>query len=455
MSLVCIEPPAPHSLKQRVIQQFFLDPYVEEIFVANGTKWGKTIAAASAISLGSWEYSDRHYRWIAPMYKQSQIGLRYCQKMLPPQPYIKVRRGSLEIDIVGQNTLLDFYHSQDAEALEGYAVNGYVFDEAAKQQEDAYLAARTTQSRVGNKRLIISTPLGKNWFYRRAMEAKEEMLRAVHEKRMPKKIFITAPTADNPTIPRENIESARRDLPDRLFRQYYLAEFIDEFNVFNAFRRCLEGPMLAIPLSDERWSIGDAYTREVVIGADWAKHNDYTVFIALCIKTRRVVGFWRFTKCDYTESIGRLVRFSDLFAETHCVYHDKTGVGEAIDEQLGFTSLPYHGIVQTNAVKNHMVNKLITGTEQTRIILPRWSTLELELDSYEIQTTKAGNFTYAAPSGATDDVVSALMIGYQALEQYSDRTMTVRVLEDLHKEAIPLSPIEQYYQSLISKKKKA
>jgi hypothetical protein len=341
--------------------------------------------------------------------------------------------------------MIQFFHAQNPVSLEGYAINGYIFDEAAKMREETYSSAKTTTTVTRGPMVFISTPWGKNWFYRRCMEAREEMMRARHEDRMPTKLFITARTEDNPHVPRESIELARKSLSARLFRQFFLAEFEDDGGVFTGFRECINTDYIEVFGDFVQWYGNNAGQSKVVIGADWAKTVDYTVFVALDTTTRAVVGFMRFHKKPYTEAIKNLVRFSKSFGEVLCIYHDKTGVGMAIDDQLAYTSLPFTGIVFSNSSKSQMVTNLMTAFEQKQIFIPRWETLLSELDSFEVTTGAMGTMHYAAAQGGHDDTIAALMLANAALGYYGNIDFSVNFTDD--KQA-PLSDLERYYQDL-------
>lgn len=441
-----IDPPKPHGAKQALIMQAFLHPGLEEIWVACGTKFGKTISASTAIVAAACKKRKAVWRWVAPIYTQSKIGLSYCRQILPPPPHIDINMSGLELKIPALDSMVQFYHAQNPVALEGYGISGYVFDEAAKMKEDAYASAKTTVTVTRGTMVFISTPYGKNWFHRKCVEAREEMERARFEKRMPKKIFITAPTSENPHVPRESIESARRSLSARLFRQFFEASFEDEGSVFTDFRECIFTDELDVYGDSQQWLYETHKECRVVVGVDWAKTLDYCVFIAIDLDTRKVVGVQRFHKEPYTEAIRRLIIFTRKFKACEAVYHDKTGVGQAIDDQLAFTDLNFVGINFTNASKAEMVNRLITAFEQKSIMIPHWPTLLQELESFEVQATEIGTLRYCAAGSGHDDTIAALMLAHSALLHYADTQTDLQFLEDLQPQA--LTAMEAYYQGL-------
>jgi len=410
----------------------FLIPGLREIYIAAGTKFGKSISAVSAqASLAVTRRQTKH-RWVAPIYEQSKIGLDdYFPRILPPAPMTNIRPGKMLIELPELETSIEFWHAKDPMSLEGKAIHSYVIDEAAKCPHQTYISARTTTTRTEGPMIIASTPLGKNWFYSQCMEAKEHQEWAIRNGRTPEKIFITARTIDNPTINPAVIEAARRELPERLFRQFYLAEFLDDGSVFAGTRDCLFGPEIDCYGDRQRWFLETPERRRVVIGVDWAKTIDYCVFSAIDIETRQVCAFERFHKLPYTEAIRRLHHFASSFENVEIILHDKTGVGGAIDDAMASLPFAYRGVTFSNQSKAEMVSRLITAVEQRQIWLPRWQTLLSEMDSFEVKTTAAGSLTYAAATGKHDDTVASLMLAHSGLLNYGDKTMDVFFLEDL------------------------
>lgn len=426
---------------------FQVEPECKDLVVSCGTKFGKTLSGSTGIANGLLSKPRAMWRWIAPYFNQCKIGMDYVSKQLPMKDEFKVNSASMEIRATKLDSYIQFFHAQNYLALEGFATAGTIFDEAAKIRKEAYDANETTRTRTRAKQIYLSTPLGKNHFYNKFMEAREEMAAARRQLRTPRMMAITARTEDNPWIPRESIEHARRTLPERLFRQYYLAEFVDDAEVFGNYRGVFSGPKIEFDYDDVIWFAPGSAKSKVVIGADWAKTVDFTVFIAFDVTTKQVVGFQRFHKRTYIQAIQALVHFSKHFEETLIVWHDKTGVGQAIDDQMSHTPLVYKGVTFTNQWKTNAINALITSIEHKSIGLPYWTELDKELGGFEVRVNDLGTMIYSAPSGQHDDIVCALILAHSALMQYSDLKLEVRFLEDLagDKTLDVLSPLEQYY----------
>jgi len=447
---------SPHSEKQSLVMRHLANrnTKTKTLWLACGTKWGKSISASASLAFAAPKFSNTLWRWLAPIQKQTKIGQRYIKHLWPPPPYIKENKADSIITIPSKNIEIQFWHGQNPEDLEGEAVFGQVSDECAKLKEQAIISSRTTWTLTQAQRLNISTPRGRNFFYKGCMRAKEEMLRAKHEKREPREIFLTAPTRDNPHVPQDSIDEAKRLLPDRLFRQYYLSEFIDDGEVFPKCVIDTETWKEEFIKSSavEMWIHPNHADIAMVAGADWAKTTDYTVITCWDYSKRpfRCVGFLRMQGKRYPEQLLLMAKFMFKFQSCDMLYHDKTGLGTVIDDMLAeIPGLVYHGITFSNASKSQMVNSLINGMELGDIIFPNWPELLKEFDSYEVETDKLGRMRYNAADGAHDDIVTSCFLGYVACDEYADKSFDIKFVEDLPKAETVKDSFENYlYESM-------
>lgn len=444
---VKVIPPEPHSAKQRLIMNAFRIPRLKKIYVACGTKFGKSISASACEATIALERPGTTWRWIAPIYDQARIGMDYFKKMLPPKPHTRFRDGAMEVLLPKVKSKIEFWHCKNPVSLEGAGIHGNIFDEAAKCPYDAVASAQTTVSFTFGPQMYISTPFGKNWFHRECMEAKAEMEWALKNGRKPTRVFINARTIDNPFVDPQVIKQARRDLPERLFRQFYLAEFIDDGQTFLGFRECIQGPEIEAFGAVQHWVSEKAKETEVIIGIDWAKKSDYTVMTAMDPQKGRpvLVGFMRFQGLGYVEALKELYNFAKKFKNVIIIKHDRTGVGEAIDDMLAQLGIPFEGVIFTNSSKSAMVNQLMMSFQTRSIELCNWPEMIKELEVYSVVTNDLGNARYSAPSGMHDDIVSSLMLANSAAQEYSS-DFTLHFLEDLPKKK---QTVESWYNDLI------
>jgi len=437
---ILIKTPTPHGTLQNIIFNAFLTAGLTSLWVACGTKFGKTLAGSSAIAAKAPIAPDSIFRWVAPYQRQADIGARIVRKILPPEPFTTFDKQQKILKIPQQDCQIEFWNGNDPEALEGEGVNGgYVLDEASKLKRQVFDSARTTTTLTRAPFVIISTPRGKNWFWRGCMDALEEMERARHEGRPPRHIFITAPTSANPFVPRESIAEAKLVLPDRLFRQYYLAEFLDDGAVFRFLADAMGGVNTEYQ-NNQKSIVSEHRSRDIYIGADWAKQHDSTVFYAINDRGENI-GYERFNKIPYTEQVGRLIAFCDdvqggsTADECNCyVLHDQTGVGEAIEDIIDAVDCHGHsidGIRWNNYNKEQIVNEFILSLEERCLKLLPWLTLKNEGEAFELNTTLSGKATFSAPIGEHDDAVMAAICANHLYRENRGDNYSVAVVDQI------------------------
>jgi phage FluMu gp28-like protein len=138
-----------------------------------------------------------------------------------------------------------------------------------------------------------------------------------------------------------------------------------------------------------------------------------------------MVGIWRMRKHPYPAQINRLKTFAASFKDCMTVWHDKTGVGVALDDMLANSELPYRGFTFTNASKNEFMVKLMVSFEQASIKIPQIDHIIDELNDIEVTASLTGLPRYAAIEGSTDDIVMSMGLGHAAMLEYCDRDFSV------------------------------
>jgi phage FluMu gp28-like protein len=189
-------------------------------------------------------------------------------------------------------------------------------------------------------------------------------------------------------------------LPDRVFRQEILAEFIEnEGTVFRGVFEVVEAQHCQpeLPIRGKRY----------VMGCDLARVQDFTV-VAVLDESGRQVHHERFNQISWerqTATIDRIARSYDAR-----VYLDSTGVGDPIYERLrkaGLDIVPY-GF--TNASKEALIDNLAMKIEAKQVTLMDIPAQTNELLAYQYELTPSRNVRMNAPQGMHDDCVIALAL---------------------------------------------
>lgn len=444
-----------------------------------GTKVGKSLGGSGRISNFSCiapPEQDALYRIIAPTYPLSGITFRYLNRLLPPKlpvqkeltpaQYAQAARiwdkftpdrsdSGMWMKWKHNGARIQCVHGQDPEVtIEGERVHGNVFDEASKMRAQVYASGLSTTSQTGGWNVLYSTPRGKNWFYQLFKECEEHMAWAEKTGKPLEMFAARARTIDSPYVDQRVIEQAKKTLPDRLFRQLYLAEFVDDGAVFVGYRDCVTGEPIVTEGKVQAWQREDAAERTVVIGADWAKRQDYAVFYAIDVTSDRprCAGFRRLHGVPYLEAVKELLRFGKGFKEVALVKHDRTGVGDVIDELLGNLPWPIEPVVFTNQGKASMVDAWAVALATKAVELPNWHPLISEHDHYDVKTNQLGKPVYGAIPGQHDDIVTACFLAWSAYLETREREFNILDLDDVAgatKLITDPDTIEGWYRTLI------
>lgn len=181
-----------------------------------GRRFGKS--ALGIRLLAETALQKRPAAWFAPTYKLLDEAWREARRRLAP---IITRQDTqqhrMELMTGGS---LDFWSLDNPDAGRSRKYARVIIDEAAmaRNLEEAWTQAiRPTLADLSGDAWFFSTPKGGNYFktlYDRAGDDPEWQRWQM-------------PTSRNPYIAPEEIEAMRRDLPEIVFRQEVLAEFVD------------------------------------------------------------------------------------------------------------------------------------------------------------------------------------------------------------------------------------
>lgn len=161
--------------------------------------------------------------WFAPSYKYLADPWREVLEKLKPVVVAKDKT-ERRIELRGGG-VIDFWTLDDPDAGRSRKYGRIVVDEAAKcryLQQAWEQSIRPTLSDYAGEADFLSTPKGRNYY----ATLFDYGTAGHHLHRRGWRAF-RMPTSSNPFIRKSEIADARRDLPDLVFRQEFLAEFVD------------------------------------------------------------------------------------------------------------------------------------------------------------------------------------------------------------------------------------
>lgn len=362
--------------------------YGEERFTITeaATKVGKTYSHLW------WLFEEAHkatksgcnYWWVAPVYNQAEIAFNRLRRVINTFGVYQINLSRLSVTCPN-GSIIHFKSAEKPDNLFGEDVYACVFDEFTRAREEAFYALRSTLTATGGKLKMIGNARGKkNWGYVLGAKARAgEPNYAYHR--------VTAYDAVNEGIlDIEEIEQAKRDLPEQVFKELYLAEpQEDGSNPFGYayIAKCIK-PISTLPAE--------------YFGIDLAKSQDWTVIVGLDSKGD-MCYFDRFQK-DWEQTTTEVVR---VIGRKKALI-DGTGVGDPIFERISKDCHNAEMIKYTNQSKQQLMEGLSVSIQKGELGIIEGIMRE-ELEAFEFEYSMRG-VKYNAPSGFTDDCVNALAL---------------------------------------------
>lgn len=336
--------------------------------------------------------------WFSPSYKVQADTWRQLRSTLGPVTRDKSEQEKRLVLINGGVVELWSLDSPDSGRGRKYAA--VVVDEAAMIPwlEEAWQESiRPTLTDLQGSAWFLSTPKGMNYFkvlFDRGQDSEREDW-----------FSCQMPTRANPFINPREIEAARRDMTEAAFNQEYLAQFLDwEGSVFHRISEAATATRRAAPESGH----------EYVIGCDWGRSNDYTVFVVLDTATHAMVAMERSNRVDYGLQRGRLRAMRDLWQPKQ-ILAEQNSIGQPIIEQLRRDGMHIQPFTTTSASKTQAIEALDLAFECGDICILNDAVLVSELVGYQAERLPSGLMRYGAASGQHDDCVMALAIAWSAI----------------------------------------
>lgn len=371
------------------------------------TKAGKTAGCLYWILTKAWNEGkeNRHYWWVAPIFPQAKIAYRRLKRMMNQFDQSKASWDCNETELrieLRNGAHIWFKGADKPDSLFGEDVYAAVIDEATRCKEDSWFAVRSTLTATRGQVKIIGNVRGrKNWAYTMARKAEAGEPNMAYFK-------LTAYDAvEGGIVDAAEIEDARRQLPDRVFKELYLAEPSDDGG--NPFG------LKAIELATvEHLSTEDP----IVYGIDLAKSTDWTV--ACGLDADGAVCRLERWQSDWGQTKRRII---DMIDDVPTII-DSTGVGDPIVEDVIRDRPNAVGFKFTSTSKQQIMEGLAAAIQRSEVSFPEgWLTAELE--AFEFVYSQSG-VKYSAPEGLHDDGVCALALA----QKMKDDTVHNRVSVD-------------------------
>ena len=362
-----------------------------------GRRFGKDIIQRNYASEGL--LSGEPVAWYEPEYKSLMENWNWFVDTFYP---ITKDKSEVEkrIDLV-TGGYIEMWSLQDKDASRGRHYKRALVNEAAKVKDLEYswnAVIRITLADLQGSAMIGSTPKGLNYFktmYDRGMDNLQNEWASFHKT-----------TYDNPYIARSEIEELKNTLPEIIFNQEILAEFINSEGA--VFRRVQEAVKMEDPLDEPQPN------RQYIAGVDVAASIDYTVVSVMDVMSKQLVYMDRFNRVDYSVLEDRLYSLYHRW-NLDVIKIEANSIGQPVIDHLenkGMNIIPF---MTTSATKQPLIMNLQSAFEHGDIGIYNYPVLIGELLSFESKRSPSGSFSYSAPDGLHDDTVMSLALAWDCI----------------------------------------
>ena len=381
----------PHS-KQKEMINSILESKSKFHVACVGRQFGKSLMAMNLVLYWGINKGPAKILWVSPVYSQTDKVQKELMAAIGESGLVKSCNYSSNEIILKNGTQILFRSAERYDNIRGLTCDYGVIDEAAFCKDEAWQEAIRPVFMVrGKKVLFISTPKGKNFFY--------ELYQLGVSEDYPQYRCYTGTSYDTPYIDPIDITDAKKTLPENVFKQEYLAAFIDSGG--EVFSNLDKNCFAAYPTP-----IG-----KVFCGIDLGKQEDYTV--ATFIDSRgQVVDIYRSNAQEWTTMVTEIVQRIRKWNATTMI--EVNSIGDVIFEMVKKQWQDTHPFVTTSKSKQEIVEGLILDMNDTVIKIPQlslfsWLYNELSMFTYDYNP-KTRSIKYGHPAGQHDDTVISLAI---------------------------------------------
>lgn len=370
------------------------EPYKYYV-LAIGRQFGKSLLAENQALDWFFNIPKCKIGWVSPIYKQCKKVFDEIDNAFGNNQHVFKSKNKTDLTFVGHNnSSINFYSAERYDNIRGETFDYLIMDEFAFYDSEAWTEVlRATVLVRGKKVLFLSTPKGKNHFHR---------IHSLGGSNPQYKSF-NMTSYDNPIINPSEIDDARNTLPEHVFRQEYLAEFVDGGS-----------GLFLNPIT----IVASNKTNRMFAGLDIGRADDYTV-LSVFNEVGEMVFIERWNHSTWSIIVEKVVnRINEFGCHT---FVEVNGVGDPIFEQVR-SKVNDNNLIQpfvtTSKSKQDIIEQLVVANQnrEVKFLECDWLLKELDLFTYEYNP-KTKSVRYSAPSGFHDDGVMATAIGFHALKQ--------------------------------------
>lgn len=291
------------------------------------------------------------------------------------------------------SSYMDFRSAETPENIEGFGYDYMILNEAGIILKDPYLWANAILPMTWDSDcqvFIGGTPKGGGGVF-------EELYNRGTDPMQTKYASFYLTTFDNPYVPDWKIKEDMKTMPQRVIDQEIYGAFLEDTGVvFHGVK-----DIAILNPKGEEPKEGHLY----VVGADLARHEDFTVLTVYDRANNHQVLQMRFNQIEWPFIRSKIKEVSKRYNNA-LVKLDSTGVGDPTYDDLSRENVPVEPIKFTNTLKKQLIEKLANWIELKNCYMLQLDETIQELTSFTYDVSeKTDRVYYGAPPGFHDDVV--------------------------------------------------
>lgn len=381
--------------KQQEIINACGNPEIKYIVGCFGRQSGKSFTAMNLLLKWALEDNGSECMWVAPVFSQSKKVFTELSNLIAGTGLTKqINKSDLTISFIN-GSVIYFRSAEREDTLRGNTLRYLIVDEAAYIKDNVWNEVlRPTVLVEGKKVLFISTPKKRNWFHLVAM-------RGLSDDYPQYKTFF-ATSYDSPFISPEELLEAKQSLPENVFRQEILAEFIEDGGeVFSNLNNNCVLQNYPPYIQDKRY----------YAGLDFGRQNDYTA-LTIINSDGEIVDFYRERQKSWDVIISELLVKMRKWKPV--VFAEVNSIGDVLYEQIKKQYPSIQPFITNSDTKQNLIEDLIFTLNEEKLKLPSQNLnpdlyKELSVFTYDY-SPKTRKIKYGAPSGFHDDSVISLAL---------------------------------------------
>lgn len=394
----------PHSGQLQIHQWLLDNPKCKYLLLSCGRRFGKSLAMLNQALYYALTGSNEKVIFLVPTYKLGKELFDVLYGALGDNfQYYLSRKGNKAVNVTdlkfkfSNGSTIQFFSFEKPDNLRGLSASRIFIDEAAILPDDAFNAIVKPIASLAKTVIALSTPRGKiGWFYKLYSYGTNDYYTNY-------KAF-TFPSSANPMISRDELEDAKDNLPEHIYKQEYEAEFISNAdNIFKNVEACINNDFI--------YNIGD----RVVCGVDIGRQDDYTVITVMRISDKQVIFQDKWNKLDYNTIVQKVADVINHYSPIDTIV-ETNSIGDFFFDALKEkTKCKLTSFYTLNSNKNYIIENLILAFEKGNIKILNNGDLIFELNNFTcIWNAASRTLKYGGRSGVHDDMIMSLAFAYES-----------------------------------------